>query len=354
MISYILIGMATISFTAGLIFLLKGSKADEEVKVEPISDLREIKELKKGDTSDKALETPSNRQTWIVPGQPKQIQPSSSQPGNLKADTSLAYTSTIYDQQNRIVELEQEILAIKGARSEDLKNGEDKIQELSSENIRLKESLEREQEIFQKNREAMAQVNARLQEAAGKLTATQEDRKNIENKNRALQADIENLQRQMEDNQQLVAEQRLQIEALQNEKNLFAEQTTDYEQKLQALSEELNDARKNLDGEKRRIEEELKAKYANTKSDSKVTDGQSSQLEDKIKQLEQECEELRQAKVDLIRNFEKIKEFNEHLLEKEKTLHYELTKSRAQSLGLSKICEDFKGQIETMRNNRVN
>src|SRR3989338_9082229 len=220
MISYILIGMATISFTAGLIFLLKGSKADEEVKVEPISDLREIKELKKGDTSDKALETPSNRQTWIVPGQPKQIQPSSSQPGNLKADTSLAYTSTIYDQQNRIVE--------------------------------------REQEILQKNREAMAQVNARIQEAAGKLTATQEDRKNIENKNRALQADIENLQRQMEDNQQLVAEQRLQIEALQKEKNLFAEQTTDYEQKLQALSEELNDARKNLDEEKRRIEEELK------------------------------------------------------------------------------------------------
>ena len=48
-------------------------------------------------------------------------------------------------------------------------------------------------------------------------------------------------------------------------------------------------------------------------------------------------------------NNEKLKDFNQHLIEKEKILKYELTKSRAQSLGLEKICEDFKIQIEEMQ-----
>lgn len=60
-------------------------------------------------------------------------------------------------------------------------------------------------------------------------------------------------------------------------------------------------------------------------------------------------EERKQILSDISRNefnYNKLKEFNAHILDKEKMLQYELTKSRAKILGLEKICEDFKVQIE--------
>jgi len=47
-------------------------------------------------------------------------------------------------------------------------------------------------------------------------------------------------------------------------------------------------------------------------------------------------------------DFEKTKEHNAHLIEKERFMEFELSKNRAQALGLEKICEDFKVQIETL------
>lgn len=50
----------------------------------------------------------------------------------------------------------------------------------------------------------------------------------------------------------------------------------------------------------------------------------------------------------LVNDFEKTKEYNEHLVEKERFMEFELSKNRAQAFGLEKICEDFKCQIETL------
>ena len=47
-------------------------------------------------------------------------------------------------------------------------------------------------------------------------------------------------------------------------------------------------------------------------------------------------------------NSKKAEELNAHLLQKDQMIQYELTKNRAQALGLEKICEDFKTQIESM------
>ena len=62
--------------------------------------------------------------------------------------------------------------------------------------------------------------------------------------------------------------------------------------------------------------------------------------------LKKEKEELTQREAELIRNLQKLKEFNAYLLEKENILEYELAKNRAQALGLEKICEDFKIQLD--------
>ena len=47
-------------------------------------------------------------------------------------------------------------------------------------------------------------------------------------------------------------------------------------------------------------------------------------------------------------DFKRTEELNVQLLEKERIMQYELVKNRAQALGLERICEDFKRQIEEM------
>ncbi|MBI5149531.1 MAG: hypothetical protein HZA28_02005 [Candidatus Omnitrophica bacterium] len=75
---------------------------------------------------------------------------------------------------------------------------------------------------------------------------------------------------------------------------------------------------------------------------------QLAQALGKVGELNQERDHLMQARVALEENLGKTRDFNAYLLEKEKVLHYELTKQRAQALGLEKICEDFKIQIDDL------
>jgi len=59
-------------------------------------------------------------------------------------------------------------------------------------------------------------------------------------------------------------------------------------------------------------------------------------------------EELIKVNQKLGGELDKLKEFNAQFREKEKILQFELTKARAQSVGLEKICEDFKIHIERL------
>ena len=53
-----------------------------------------------------------------------------------------------------------------------------------------------------------------------------------------------------------------------------------------------------------------------------------------------------QEKKQLEQHLRQLKDFNTNLLEKEKMIQMELTKSRTQAKGLEKICEEFKRQLE--------
>jgi len=64
--------------------------------------------------------------------------------------------------------------------------------------------------------------------------------------------------------------------------------------------------------------------------------------------LKKEKESLFKMKEGLEQSNKEIKKCNEELEQQEKMLQYELAKSRAQSMGLEKICEDLKVQIEDM------
>lgn len=67
-----------------------------------------------------------------------------------------------------------------------------------------------------------------------------------------------------------------------------------------------------------------------------------------IESLKGENRDLQRLNQDLKNDFEKTKEHNARLTEKESIMEYELSKNRAQNLGLEKICEDFKEQIENL------
>lgn len=85
--------------------------------------------------------------------------------------------------------------------------------------------------------------------------------------------------------------------------------------------------------------------------DLKSSQERICKLQDGQKALEDSLESLKKANEEKIKagevNFKKITEINKVLAEQEKILREELIKSRAQVLGLEKICAEFKIQIDT-------
>lgn len=65
-----------------------------------------------------------------------------------------------------------------------------------------------------------------------------------------------------------------------------------------------------------------------------------------IEELKSQIESLRQEVQDARMTTQKLKEFNQHLIEKADTLQYELVKHRAQASGLERICENYRMQLE--------
>ena len=79
----------------------------------------------------------------------------------------------------------------------------------------------------------------------------------------------------------------------------------------------------------------------------KESERQLQETQATIKNLKEEKDALITAASDLEMNLQKTKELNAFLLEKDEMMLYELSKNRAQAMGLEKICEDFKLEIET-------
>ena len=85
----------------------------------------------------------------------------------------------------------------------------------------------------------------------------------------------------------------------------------------------------------KQLEEE---RIAKTQSEANMT----------VEELRKDRDLLAAVKLKLEQELNQIKEMNEQFSQKEKVMQYDLTRSRAQALGLEKMCEDFKIQIEEM------
>lgn len=92
--------------------------------------------------------------------------------------------------------------------------------------------------------------------------------------------------------------------------------------------------------------EELKKKLRQSSDELKGQFSQKIEHAEKVNaQLKAEKDRYVQLLEKLQVDYNKLRDYNQDLLEKEQLLQYELTKQRAQSLGLEKICEDFEVKL---------
>jgi len=185
----------------------------------------------------------------------------------------------------------------------------------------------------------LAQKNEQLEQNLQMLKRENQQIKNSQlEKIKVLEGDIANIQREKE---RLLPNHQL-IDELKEKGETFEKRCA--ENKVQ--QEELRELVRILESEK----DELMTSQKSGVDESEFQ-ALSSRLENSIATIESlkgENRNLQQLNQDLKNDFEKTKEHNTHLIEKESIVEYELSKNRAQNVGLEKICEDFKVQIERM------
>ncbi|MDP8213272.1 MAG: hypothetical protein P9X22_08315, partial [Candidatus Zapsychrus exili] len=116
---------------------------------------------------------------------------------------------------------------------------------------------------------------------------------------------------------------------------------------------ELEEVLFNKTKESKKKIEELVIENAELKSQVEILNKSDDSAKQESNQDEivgniEEYDRIVQEKEMLASELGQVKELNDHLLEKERSLNQELAKHRAQSLGLERMCEDFKIQIEEL------
>jgi chromosome segregation ATPase len=272
MSAYLLIGLAVVLFIAGVVLLLKGSSV-EELKVEPISNPKEITEFKGVFTAP--------RETVAVPDELK-----------LKQE----------------LESRAELQLKKMAERDNAQ--QQKMNELESENVRLNDRLAEQKVKFLDLEQRYAQLDGRLSEAG--LAAAQS------------RLERDELSARIKEGDGLLAALHQQTRTAQQ---AHEDKVAEADRVIGELKPQKSDVSR---AELLLVNDKLTAAMA------------------ALETLKRENQDLTERNANLERNFKQVEEFNLHLREKERMLQYELTKARAQSLGLEKICEGFKVQIETM------
>lgn len=377
MTAFLFIGFAAIFFIWGIFFILRGLKTSAiEQKVVPISDIKEIQEIKEG------YMPPAASATETTDSIATQLFKSKASPAkDIEVPLELLVTSG-----ENILSSEQEITNLNEKLFQQAKEARQRIDQLILDNQRLTEALERElnsksvaSALVQENneisemgemlavtrnaQEELTKENQRLQKileeergkseenrvaAVAAQSQLDQNQKQADDRIKALEQELMNVleekkiaSKQQEvlnrlniENQNLVAQLKIQSESILHFKEMAATLKFDYEGRLK---------------EAHQIIEQLKSQDQSWRlKQEKQESEQINQLTAIIDQLKKEKEQSNPSNLTLDQDYQKIKELNAQLLEKEKILQYELTKSKAQALGLERICEDFKIQIDEM------
>ncbi len=114
----------------------------------------------------------------------------------------------------------------------------------------------------------------------------------------------------------------------------------------EAIKNEIALRDKSLDKDKTEVLRQMEKSLAEARQAIETLSSENARLHRQMESLSKERDELFRERSQLMINSKKIEEHNAQLLEKDRFLQYELTKSRAKALGLEKICEEFKIRLE--------
>ena len=283
----IYIGIAALLFIIGIVLVLKGIPSEEE-KAVLISNLHEIRELKETFVPSEKNEPQVALRSDVTPKEQPQV--------NQCMDENHQLRKEILEEKERYAQLERQMGALKKEYDQAKEQTKETIGDLKEETAKL------------------SAQNKTLASNGGMLDK--------------LQAKTELLETQYGESRKQLAKMAAAIEQLRTEKNeLLTQMKIDKDQAAEQFNARTTAANKT---EFQALSDKLVESIA------------------AIEELKRENKNLGQSNWSLKEEFKKVEELNAHLMKKEKMMQYELTKNRAQALGLEKICADFRARIETM------
>ena len=285
----LLLGIAAVIFIAGVIFIARGLTVEEQNAV-PISGPEEIAQLK---SSFAPAATDQTRLKLIMADK---LRTSHAAPEIVAVGQESGSTS----QMERMLTENEDLKKQLAEQKERFSTLERKIEAMKSDYDKVNNSGS--QKVHALEHEVL-----RLQQEKDKLLTARELLDELKSKN-------EVLKQQYDEHQRQESELRVIISRLESEKiDLLKMQRAGMDRS------ELDVMNNRLAGSIATIE---------------LLKGENKDLKASYNRLEEA--------------FKKCEDLNAQLAEKERRMQYELVKNRAQALGLEKICEDFKIQIESM------
>ncbi|MGE0267620.1 MAG: hypothetical protein AB7S78_04095 [Candidatus Omnitrophota bacterium] len=240
----------------------------------------------------------------------------------------------IQQQIDRINELNTEAAVIR-AKSEELE---------AQENIKL-EALQHElesqkQQVFEERQGDLATINKLKNEKQLLIDSENQYKDRIS----GLESKIKDLDSIYLEK---LSKQKLEIKAEQDSiVERLKMQCTEAQQKVADLEEQSQTLKENYEKKMGELSNELDSLRNSLLNQENTVSEAVAESQNKSEEIEREKQGLLQELQELKAKHEKIEANNVYLQEKEKILVYELSKSRAQALGLERICKDFKSQMD--------
>lgn len=266
--------------------------------------------------------------------------------------------------------LTHEMMNIQESAAKEINRAQDEIRELKEQNQQLNNALMKEAQ-GKDSKMLSGEVKLQMREKESLLHRAQNSVEHLTEENHAFKKDIasandriDELERDMknmlDNHADAITREKAKVIGLEMEARKVRSER-DKAIAMQEASDSIVQKNKELVFHIAELEKKvvkLEAEYQAETSDKKDlvrqrTEKLNIQLDQSlqvIEQLKKEKAGLEQESLVDKRNFEKIKEFNNFLLDKEKMLQFELNKSRAQIMGLEKTSEELKTQAQSRIN----
>ncbi len=215
----------------------------------------------------------------------------------------------------------------------------EQVSALEKERLQLEQGTIRRDQEFQVYRLEAEAKQKHFEEIRASMDGVKQKLDEAEALNRALQEKLDAVSNAREIQ---LSQNEYTFEQQQQEKERLIFQLKVSELKVSELQKTIDVLRQNF---------ELRAKVESDQRVHPAKEATEQKLEWAIfnlEELKREKEKLNQVNAELELRLSKIREHNAQLSKKENMLHYELSKSRAQAMGLEKICISLKEQLDLM------